>query len=132
MPKYAHIHLEISNIPKLPKGWYDTDLLNYPNLPPKNELREMTDEEWSQRHINSHHHNISNTFVARPEPTKEDIARSVRSKAKHALDKSDDIVLRCYEDGVPVPQEWKDYRTSLRRIIDGNGAQSLPEVPKSI
>ena len=30
-------------------GWYDTDLLNYPSLPPATDLLELSDAQWSAR-----------------------------------------------------------------------------------
>jgi hypothetical protein len=130
MPRYAHIHLEQSDVPKQSKGWYDTDLLKYPNLPPLDQLRVMSDQEWADRHINNHYHSNHDVFMPKPEPTKEEIAKAVQKTAKNIHEESNDIVLRCYEDGIPVPKEWKDYRATLRAIIDGNGAIELPSPPK--
>ena len=128
MPRYAHIHLN-STEPKRSKGWYDTDLLHYPNLPPKEELRVMSDEEWGNRHINDHHYN--DEFVKKPEPTNEEIAETVKRSAKVRHTASNEKVLQFYEEAVPVPEDWKDYRSSLRAIINGNGSLVLPEPPKS-
>ena len=48
------------------------------------------------------------------------------------LDQSDLTILRCYENGVPVPPEWVEYRAQLRallKITDGNQDNPLPERP---
>ena len=45
MPKYAWC-------PKRPGqvlGWYDTDMLHYPNLPPSSELIELNEQQWNAR-----------------------------------------------------------------------------------
>lgn len=36
--------------------------------------------------------------------------------ARGALEASDIVVLRCFEAGVPLPAEWKEYRAALRGI----------------
>lgn len=48
MPQYAHFdHTEQAPQPVL--GWYDTDALHYPRLPPKADMLEMTPQQWAQR-----------------------------------------------------------------------------------
>jgi hypothetical protein len=126
MTRYAHIDLNDST-PKRSKGWYDTELLKYPNLPPENELREMTDEEWDNRHSNNHYH--KGQFVKAPPPTNEDIARRIKRGANARYDVSNEMVLRFFEEGLPLPNEWKVYRATLRAIIQGNGALELPKAP---
>src|ERR1700686_607564 len=128
MTKYAHIHLDDST-PQLSKGWYDTDTITYPILPPKEELREMSDEEWDSRHDHDHYH--AGTFVKRPGPSEEELVSRSRDLARRKLDESNNIVLQCYEESTPVPEEWKNYRSALRAIINGNGSLVLPEPPNS-
>ena len=48
------------------------------------------------------------------------------------LDTTDKTVIRCFENGVAVPQEWKTYRATLRTLItagggDPPGRPSYPE-----
>ena len=43
-------------------------------------------------------------------------------RAQVALSESDRTVLRCFEADISLPQDWKDYRAALRKIIrDGKG-----------
>lgn len=52
--------------------------------------------------------------------------------AQAALDESDITVIRCAEAGVPVPQDWRDYRAALRQIVSsavGDPDPGLPERP---
>jgi hypothetical protein len=128
MTKYSHIHLDDST-PQLSKGWYDTDAFKYSNLPPIEELREMSDEEWESRHDHDHYH--EGNFVKRPAPSEKELAERAQDLARRKLDESKEIVLQCYEDSIPVPEEWKNYRSTLRAIINGNGSLVLPEPPKS-
>lgn len=55
-----------------------------------------------------------------------------RAKAVQALSASDTTVLRCYENGVPLPKEWADYRKALRGIVGvtaGDATQPFPTQP---
>jgi hypothetical protein len=39
-------------------------------------------------------------------------------------------VLRCFEEGTPIPADWKAYRATLRQIAAGTQAtESLPTAP---
>ena len=129
MPKYAHLKQTNYEGPFLSDGWYDTDSINYPNLPPLSELREMTLEEWENRHVQDHYH--QGKFVKRPEPTQEQIEEYNSRLAATAHEKSNAVVMRYYEEGFSVPDEWRDYRKTLRSIIKGEvKVTELPKQPK--
>lgn len=52
--------------------------------------------------------------------------------AKNLLDKSDMTVLRCVENGIPVPADWAIYRKALRAILSaqtGDPSKELPTCP---
>lgn len=46
-----------------------------------------------------------------------------------ALRSSNDVVMRCYEAGIPLPQEWKDYRNTLRVCETATAINSSSELP---
>lgn len=52
-----------------------------------------------------------------PGPTETELKALLVRQAQMALDKSDKTVGRCYENGIPVPAAWKDYRQQLRAIV---------------
>ncbi|MGF6641784.1 hypothetical protein [Paraburkholderia sp. MM6662-R1] len=57
---------------------------------------------------------------------------SCQTYALAALSESDRTVMRCYESGIPVPAEWRDYRKALRSIVSattGDPTQPLPPRP---
>lgn len=50
------------------------------------------------------------------------------SKAMADIAKTDVIVARCFEDGILVPQAWRDYRSSLRSIISASSIHDYGSV----
>ncbi|MEX3635941.1 hypothetical protein [Paraburkholderia sp. BR14320] len=56
----------------------------------------------------------------------------LQDAAMAALRKSDITVLRCYEQQIQVPAEWRTYRAALRLIVSapsGDAAAGLPTMP---
>jgi hypothetical protein len=49
MPRFAHFDSSITGAPAPVISWLDTDLLNYPVIPPDEDLLVMTDAQWSSR-----------------------------------------------------------------------------------
>ncbi|MFM0306286.1 hypothetical protein P0D71_00630 [Paraburkholderia sp. RL17-383-BIF-A] len=73
-------------------------------------------------------------WVDAPAPTSAQLWADVQADAKSALEASDVIVLRCYESGIPLPQEWAAYRKVLRTIVNStvmDASQKLPSKPAS-
>lgn len=67
MTRYAWIGPgPMSETPILVKAWIDTDVMKYLNMPPTNELLEMTDEQWDARSTMDHIGSAG--FVERPIP----------------------------------------------------------------
>lgn len=51
------------------------------------------------------------------------------NEAIQALSQSDITILRCVENGITVPDSWRDYRKALREIVT-NGTGTLPTKPE--
>jgi hypothetical protein len=66
-----------------------------------------------------------------PGPTPEQLAEAKRIQAKDLLASSDITVLRCFEAGVSLPEQWKTWRASLRAIASsGQGViDAQPSYP---
>jgi hypothetical protein len=56
------------------------------------------------------------------------LATNLMQAARAALDASDVQVIRCIEDGQPLPDAWRAYRVQLRSIVSG-GPGPLPPRP---
>ena len=53
-----------------------------------------------------------------------------QAKAQTLIDESDITVIRCGENDVKVPAEWKNYRKELRKIIkEENEVLVIPDMP---
>lgn len=56
-----------------------------------------------------------------------------QQSARDALATSDRVVIRCYEDGMMVPDAWRIYRDALRAIagatVQGDSSIPLPTPP---
>ena len=57
------------------------------------------------------------------------IILEIKWAARSALARSDIIVLRCFENDVKVPEEWKRYRSVLRDIIRSDAVDRDTVVP---
>ncbi|WP_323123605.1 hypothetical protein [Burkholderia alba] len=51
MAKYAHFDSG-AEAPQQVIGWFDMDTFEYPNLPPRSGLIEMTEDQW-EKHFNN-------------------------------------------------------------------------------
>lgn len=54
---------------------------------------------------------------------------TLKNGAQQALDASDKTVLRCFEKGITLPQEWVTYRDALRSVKSGTSIVALPVRP---
>ena len=54
---------------------------------------------------------------------------TIQQDAIEALAQSDITCLRALEHGTQIPDDWKDYRASLREIASGASPGPLPEMP---
>lgn len=52
-----------------------------------------------------------------------------QSEAQTALAQSDNTILRCYENAVPVPAAWASYRKALRAIVSAGSGDSTKPLP---
>lgn len=59
---------------------------------------------------------------------KEEKEAQLRAEARIALMQSDTVVVRCFENNVPFPVEWKRYRATLR-VIASTGSGFIPKKP---
>ena len=126
MPKYGH--LKPGEGIRCFSGWYDTDFIQYKNLPPENELTEIPEEIWNQRHILNHFDGVD--FVKRPPPSPEVLKTRLINSAKFALAESNNDLIIYLEEQTPIPDKLKEYRLILKKIIAGEDSRTeLPVKP---
>jgi hypothetical protein len=53
---------------------------------------------------------------------------ALKAQAQAALDRSDETMIRQYEEGNPAPAAWVAYREALRAVVAGTST-SLPTQP---
>jgi hypothetical protein len=67
MTKYAHfLHTDPS--PQRVRGWYDTGLFAYPNLPDAADLLQLTDAQWDARMTNPSGWTVKDGVLMKPMP----------------------------------------------------------------
>jgi hypothetical protein len=74
-----------------------------------------------------------NTPIEAAAPAAAQLWVEYQAAAQVLLDKSNVVILQCYEAGVPVPAEWVAYRKNLRAIIEANSGDptiALPTQPE--
>ncbi len=65
-----------------------------------------------------------------PGPTEKELWDAYKIDAQALLDQSDITILRCAENGVPIPLEWAEYRSKLRSIVSAHFGDPILEIPK--
>lgn len=131
MPQYAYFDSTIA-APSPVLGWYDTDALEYPNLPAAANLLAISAAQWGERMTGRWA--VSNGALVPytpPAPSAAQLFAALQADASAALAESDRTVLRCYENSVAVPAAWATYRAALRAIVNGTNATAtaLPTRP---
>lgn len=66
MPQYAQFD-PTAGSPAPVTGWYDTDILHYPNLPPESCLVQMTGAEWAMHFIDPNGWSVKDGRLIAPE-----------------------------------------------------------------
>lgn len=67
MPQFAHFDHTVAD-PKPVIGWFDTDLLDYPNLPAAADLLQVTAAQWAARMANPSGWVVSGGALAQAAP----------------------------------------------------------------
>jgi hypothetical protein len=137
MPFYAEYDPSVAS-PSPVKTWYDVhdtsdnpSGFKYPTLPPGERLYSVTPEQWTEHMKDPSGWAISDGALVPHvrQPTAEWLKNDLILQAKAALGTSTQtVVLRCFEEAMPVPAEWKAYRDALRQVIDGT-LDTMPEEP---
>lgn len=61
--------------------------------------------------------------------TAEELKEDWKNEAINKLLATDITIIRCYEAGIPVPNDWRDYRATLRSIKRGDINGPAPTRP---
>lgn len=107
------------------KGFYDTDI--YRGTLPHDAVQITVDEYEAAMSGQSEGNAIEADKSGKPItvkriPADDELDKARKTRAEESLKESDIVIIRCYEDGIPVPSEWKEYRQALRDMITGKSA----------
>jgi hypothetical protein len=110
-------------------GFYDTGFANY-DVP--DDAVEITPEErQALLDAQSKGQQIQAGADGKPEAVDRvvDTVAVLKAQATESLKASDIQVLRCYEQGIPLPAAWMAYRSALR-VTASTGLGVLPSRPE--
>jgi hypothetical protein len=141
MPHYVQLDLK-APLPSKVLGFFSTEPLPgrlpipYKDDFTKGPYVQVSDAVWDTRH--TCHYWDGTKLVDDPTGHRQKIAalaeamknRTVlQRQAENLLDTTNQtVVLRCFEEAIPLPDEWKAYRATLRQIKDG-APYPLPTQP---
>jgi hypothetical protein len=109
-------------------GFYDTEKADYKIDFTHPDFIEVSEAEWQTRKKKSHVHNRQ--LVDPPPMTTDQLALRAQRIAEHHYEQSHKTILRFFEEAIPVPEEWKEYRQNLRNIALGNiKVTAVPSAP---
>jgi len=91
--------------------WVRVDEIN--PMPAVGDIAKKTGEVWA---------------FSKPQPDPEHVVKQIAAEARALIVATDKTVLRCIENNVIVPEDWKYYRKQLRLVIT-NKLTSLPKRP---
>lgn len=83
-------------------------------------------DNWVRSDVLSIGQKLDGTF---PEQVTEDLSKQIRAQRNDLLTQSDWIVIKSYETGTSIPQDWQDYRQALRDITAQDGFPYSVEWP---
>jgi hypothetical protein len=112
-------------------GFYDNVLISYKHDFTQPGFVTLTAAQWEARKGTDYWDN--GQLVPPPAKTAEHLAAIAKASAQTQAntllaETNNSVVLRCYEEGVPVPADWKTYRAQLREVVAGTLA-ILPTQP---
>jgi hypothetical protein len=118
-------------------GWYSVyhaegnpEGFEYPNLPANDRLFTLTVSQWNDHFNNPNDWAVDgNALVPHKKlPSVEVMLMVLKAKAAAYHKQSDAVIMRFYEEGVPVSDDWKTYRKQLR-VIAETGVGDIPVSP---
>lgn len=109
--------------------------IDYPALPP--DLQEISQADYDAAMARPSGSSFSFdaagklTITPAAPPSAAQLWAEYQGNARAALGVSDVTIIRCVENGVPVPAEWAQYRAALRAIVAANTGTpgTLPAKP---
>jgi hypothetical protein len=136
MPYFAEYDKSIVG-PSPVLAWYDVhheennpNGMVYPKLPENDRLFELDAEQWESHFTDPSGWAIDANRLVRHSklPSAAALQAGLKADATAWLKHSDGVVMRFYEEGVPLSDKWKEYRKTLRDIME-SGVGELPEIP---
>lgn len=128
MPHYVKIDPTATGPARILASYHgDIDYVGMGLLDPKEPgVFEISEEAWAKK--NGRSHVLDGKLIDDPTPPIPALTGLMVRATQLLTETNTSVIMRCYEEAIPVPAAWKAYRTQLRAIASG-ADEEIPVQP---